>query len=361
MKKCIYIAEIFLPNTSAYSTHVLKMCDNLSKKFDNCELNILNSLKKVKFEKLKKNYLFTSKIQFNIKNITNYKKINFIKRVIFGYKVAKNIKNKKVDLIITRSLIASFFLSLSKINHFIEIHHTLTGLTKFIFLNLDFINSRSIKKVIFISKELAKQFEVKKKIILHDAIDLKNFPKKTSFKKIKNIGYIGSLFSGRGIDIIMRLSKMNPDLNFFIVGKKKEDKMISRFPVNLEIKNFVIYSKVPKLLSQFDVLLMPYKRKVFVNSKNLNTADYCSPLKMFDYLASGKPIISSKMNGINEILKHKINSILVEGEDLCKWNNALRLLINNKNLIKKISNNALKTSKFYTWENRVDTIIKNNF
>ena len=33
---------------------------------------------------------------------------------------------------------------------------------------------------------------------------------------------------------------------------------------------------------------MPYANQVFVRSKSLNTADYCSPLKMFDYLASGK-------------------------------------------------------------------------
>ena len=37
-----------------------------------------------------------------------------------------------------------------------------------------------------------------------------------------------------------------------------------------------------------DVLLMPYEKTVRVNSENLNTAKYCSPLKMFDYLASKK-------------------------------------------------------------------------
>ena len=47
MKNCAYIAEIFLPNTSAYSTHVIKMCDNLSKKFDSCELFIINSISKI--------------------------------------------------------------------------------------------------------------------------------------------------------------------------------------------------------------------------------------------------------------------------------------------------------------------------
>ena len=42
-----------------------------------------------------------------------------------------------------------------------------------------------------------------------------------------------------------------------------------------------------------------------INANNINTANYCSPLKMFDYLASGRIIISSKLDGICEVLKHK--------------------------------------------------------
>ena len=92
---------------------------------------------------------------------------------------------------------------------------------------------------------------------------------------------------------------------------------------NLKILNFVEYSKIPNLLSTFDVLLMPYKKNVFVKAKNLNTADYCSPLKMFDYLAAGKLIISSKLSGINEILKNNTNSIIVEDDDILSWEKAI--------------------------------------
>ena len=60
---------------------------------------------------------------------------------------------------------------------------------------------------------------------------------------------------------------------------------------------------------------MPYSNKVSVRSKTLNTADYCSPLKMFDYLAAGKIIMSSKLNGICEVLSHKKNAIIVKDYD----------------------------------------------
>ena len=48
---------------------------------------------------------------------------------------------------------------------------------------------------------------------------------------------------------------------------------------NLNIFSFVKYKFVPKLLSKYDVLLMPYEEKVMVNSKSLNTSKYMSPLK----------------------------------------------------------------------------------
>ena len=43
MRNAYYIAEIFLPNKSAYSTHVIKMCNELALKFSSTELILFNS------------------------------------------------------------------------------------------------------------------------------------------------------------------------------------------------------------------------------------------------------------------------------------------------------------------------------
>ena len=61
---------------------------------------------------------------------------------------------------------------------------------------------------------------------------------------------------------------------------------------NVKIYDYVNYCNVPNILCNSDLLLMPYSKKVSVRSKTLNTADYCSPLKMFDYLAAGRVIVS---------------------------------------------------------------------
>ena len=57
MKKAFYIAEINLPSTSAYSTHVLKMCNHLSQKFKKTELLLISKSPDISYQSLEKKYL----------------------------------------------------------------------------------------------------------------------------------------------------------------------------------------------------------------------------------------------------------------------------------------------------------------
>ena len=82
--------------------------------------------------------------------------------MLFGIRTAVFLKNNKADLILSRSLITSFILSLYKVHHFLEIHSELKSLTKFIMINLKFIKSNYIIKKILISSALNKVFNFKK-------------------------------------------------------------------------------------------------------------------------------------------------------------------------------------------------------
>ena len=285
--------------------------------------------------------------------------MNFLKRIFFAFKVANYLKNKGECFIITRSLITSFFFSLYKIYHKVEIHNEMKGLTKFLLINLNFINSSYVERVIFISSKLSKRFRVKEKLFYMMRLTLIISKKPKLKKNLKSVGYLGSFFKGRGIDLIIELAKQNLDLKFYLIGKDKNFKFDRKFSSNVKVLNHVPYSKVPNLLFNLDILLMPYQKNVQVNSRNLNTALYCSPLKMFDYLASGKIIISSNLPGIREILKDKINSLIVQSNNVNQWNNAIRNILKNKKLSKKICLNAYKTATNNTWEKRVNMMILN--
>ena len=97
------------------------------------------------------------------------------------------------------------------------------GLTKFLLLNLNFINSKYIIKVIFISKNLSKTYNLKnnKFIVLHDACDLKDFKSEIIIKKkVKKILYLGSFYKGRGIEVSKTL-KINTKYRLLFIWSER--------------------------------------------------------------------------------------------------------------------------------------------
>lgn len=353
----VYIAETSLTNKSAYSQHVIKMCDAFSQNGFDLTLIVPNEKKNLSFYKLKKKFLLRGKKTFLIRSVLNTRIHNFYTRLKFAIRASNLARYKKPDLIITRSLLTSFCLSILKIHHFLEIHNEVKSFSKFLFLGLNYINSKYIIKIILISNALKKRFNLNKKkvMILHDGSDPKNFRKSKKINKFKNATYVGSFYQGRGIDLIYFLAKKFKHINFKLYGKV--DKNYKSNLKNLKIYNFVEYNKVPSILASSDLLLMPYEKKVFIRAKNINTADYCSPLKMFDYLASGKIIISSNLNGISEVIKNGYNGYLVNNFNMSSWEKKINEIIKKTKRNYIIQANALNTAEKYSWNNRVKKII----
>jgi len=80
---------------------------------------------------------------------------------------------------------------------------------------------------------------------------------------------------------------------------------------------------------------------------------------MFEYLASGVPLISSDLPVLREVLINEYNSLLVPPEDYEEWVLALSRLIDDKNLSDSIGKQAHTDYKsMYTWEKRADSLIR---
>ncbi len=134
-KKIIYIADFSLPNKSAYSLHVLKICDAFSEYTMKTTKLIIPFLEKnYTLKKIRKDYKL--KQQLEIKTFYNKKiKFNFLTKVFFSLKILDYIRlDMSNTIIISRSIIPSLILSFFKINNILEIHTEMTGLTKFFFL-----------------------------------------------------------------------------------------------------------------------------------------------------------------------------------------------------------------------------------
>ena len=83
--KIVYIAETSLTNNSAYTHHVVKMCDAFSQLNQEVYYIYHNFIKTLNMRILKKNIYYYQK-KFKIKSLINFKLTNFILKIFFYYK-----------------------------------------------------------------------------------------------------------------------------------------------------------------------------------------------------------------------------------------------------------------------------------
>ena len=115
-----------------------------------------------------------------------------------------------------------------------------------------------------------------------------------------------------------------------------------------------------KFISKMDVLLMPSNKNILRSLGGVgNIAKFTSPLKLFDYLASGKLIISSKLKVFEEIITNNKDCIMINNLDPHKWLKKIKGLNKKVNKINKIKKNAYLLSKKYSYDNRAKLILKN--
>ena len=107
--KIIYIAETSITNKSAYTHHVMKMCDAFSQLNHDLILLIPNFEKKIHFNKIRKNFLLNGRKGFKIKTIQNRKLTNFVLRAIFAFKVSKFIKKKQTKYYFNKKFYFKYF------------------------------------------------------------------------------------------------------------------------------------------------------------------------------------------------------------------------------------------------------------
>ena len=171
----------------------------------------------------------------------------------------------------------------------------------------------------------------------------------------KTVGFCGHLYKGRGIEELLECADYLKKVFFLIVGGEPEDinrnkKLAKKFNLaNVKFTGFVPQSKVPEYLLASDILVMPYTKKTL-------THRYMSPMKMFDYLACGRPIVATDFPVIREVLKDRKNAVLVpqgSGHDIAA---GIKWFIDNPESAKRISEQAAKDALQHTWEIRAKRI-----
>lgn len=99
-----------------------------------------------------------------------------------------------------------------------------------------------------------------------------------------------------------------------------------------------------------DVLLAPY-------TGELRWADYASPLKLFEYMAAGRPIVASDLPVLGEILTHGANAWLVPRDNPAAFAEAVMTLFRERNRARELAAHAREDVREYTWGARAERIL----
>jgi glycosyltransferase involved in cell wall biosynthesis len=300
----------------------------------------------------------------------------------YALKSVFHARRWKADLIYTRLLQAGALASFLGMDTLFELHHLPPGSTG-PWLFRRFLKGRGARALVVITQALEEAITPQVRllnpilsiIVAPDGVDLaryENLPVSTAARQSLPstfnfqpstfiAGYTGHLYAGRGINLILAAAAQLPGVTFLLVGGEPADveriraEAQSRGLVNVILTGFLPNAELPLYQAACDLLLMPYQRKLATSSGS-DTSTFFSPMKVFEYMACGRPIISSDLPVLREVLNER-NAVLLPPEDVEDWAAAIRELQVNPEKGRVFAEQAQRDAQQFSWEKRAKLLL----
>ncbi len=280
----------------------------------------------------------------------------------------------------TRDIELALFFSIFNIDSIYEVHQfgMIRRTTRFYLFHrlilLLLINSKFTKFVLLtknssrVIKTLYPNLNNKRIFTISDAGGFanQNLNVKTKNNEKRNrkliISYAGSFLPGKGGIETIKIAKTINKYQFNIAGfinQKLKNQIVSID--NLKYFNYLSDKEIINFYKKSDILIAPIGKRIFLDQELVNEITfYTSPLKIFEYLSTNKPIITIDRPS-TRILKGIPGIWFIEKEKaFCieTWENTINRIkesIDNKNINKII----FQRNRFiYSWESRINDMLK---
>ncbi len=370
-KKIYYISNVRLPTEKAHGLQIMKMCEAFATQGIETELIVSK----------RKSHLLDDPFRFyNISTVFSITRVAsvdflwlpflkkiwfFIQSFTFYFSVKKYITKQADAVYYTRDLFIAAWLSKKVGPVFYEIH----SLPKKVYSIHRSAWSRSYGLIAIsqgIKQELITHGIPEDKIIVaHDAVDLKQFQITETREDCRHtlglpldqkiVLYTGHLYQWKGAHILAEATPFLPNsVHVYLVGGTLEDVQSFRaryqYP-NLHIVGWQSHEVIPRWLKAADLLVLPTSAKEKIG------AIYTSPLKLFEYIASGTPVIAARTQSIQEILtsNHSVFFQPDNSHDLAE-----QIKISLEQRLESLSHAAhilADNLESYTWDKRAEKIL----
>jgi len=165
-----------------------------------------------------------------------------------------------------------------------------------------------------------------------------------------NIGYVGKIQDRIDFDLVEECLRYFNYCNFFfygpIYGEHQRIIELKNKYKNVFFKGDIHYSKLPLIMQTFSVAIMPHKINSFTESMN--------PLKIYEYLAAGKPVVTTDVAGVQNISDAVFISVN-NNHFITLINNAFSVIKNTDNYSKIVSSSI---NHIHSWEYKTNQLLE---
>ena len=172
------------------------------------------------------------------------------------------------------------------------------------------------------------------------------------------IGYAGHLYPWKGVELIVEAVTALQDTRGLIVGGHEQEPDLARIKAlaeELDCASRITFtgpvppSDVAARLRQADVLVLP-------NPASVISSEFTSPLKLFEYMAAGRPIVASDLPAVREILRDGENALLVEAGNPQALVAGITRLKTDRALGAQLARQAREDVRAFTWARRAERL-----
>jgi len=169
-----------------------------------------------------------------------------------------------------------------------------------------------------------------------------------------SVCYIGGISKNRGVDLLVsacyNLHGKYPYLKLYIFGEYGEGFSRQIMDIIEEsdfITRLIVKRKdLPAMVKDMDIFFMPY-------NPNIEYTNLCSPTKFFEYMATGKPIISTRCRSILDIAR---GGVIYADYSVKDFEDKIERLITDEELREKLSAEQVEQRLHHTWRERAEKI-----
>jgi len=370
--KIAYIADIRLPTERGHGMQIVEMCAAFASLGHQVVL-IISAVGTGTIQDIERSYGIP--VRFSLETIRTPKLLNLgrfgfaLRSILFAMKAKDRVFQGDYDAVYTRGDAVAAWIGRSGRKVFYEIHDTRTGL----------FQRRALRRstgIVAISQGLKDHcvsagIPGASIVVAADGVDASRFILQKSKEQLradlglsqneKLVTYTGHLYSWKGAQTLAQAAPLfDSNARALLIGGNPAElehfgtefgssKTASGEPAVL-LAGLKPYALMPLYLKAADILVLPNSAKEAISRL------YTSPIKLFQYMAAGVPIVASDLPSIREVLDES-NAVLVEPDSPRALADGVNKLLADAELGQRLARKAQEDVKKYSWTNRAAVIV----